>query len=98
MSPIAQMKRLHHPIHAGFGRHLEGARAFHFKSLLICVIGVIGGFNSFFRMHAVHPGHPVQNPEPSFPSGAVSSVAPNTFGQPGETGRMLRVDPIPGPR
>jgi hypothetical protein len=39
MSPIAQMKRLHHPIHAGFGRHLEGARAFHFKSLSICVIG-----------------------------------------------------------
>jgi len=49
MSPIAQMKRLHHPIHAGFGRHLEGARAFHFKSLLICVIGVICGFNSLFQ-------------------------------------------------
>jgi hypothetical protein len=55
-------------------------------------------FQQFFRMHPVHLVHPVQNPESSFPSGAVSSVAPNTFGQPGETGRMLRVDPIPGPR
>jgi hypothetical protein len=49
MSPIAQMERLHHPIHVGFGRHLEGARAFHFKSLSISVIGVIGGFNSLFQ-------------------------------------------------
>ena len=46
MSPIAQMERLHHPIHVGFGRHLEGARAFHFKSLSI---SVIGGFNSLFQ-------------------------------------------------
>ena len=51
MSPIAQMERLHHPIHAGFGRPLEGARAFYFKSLSICVICVIGGFNSLFQVH-----------------------------------------------
>jgi len=50
------------------------------------------------RVNPVHPDHPVQNPEPFFLSEAVSSVAPNTFGQPGETGRMLQVDPIPGPR
>jgi len=45
MSPIAQMEALRHPIHAGFGIHLKGARAFRFKSLSICVIG---GFNSLF--------------------------------------------------
>ena len=49
MLPIAQMEALRHPIHAGFGRHLAGARAFHFKSLSICVIGVIGSFNSLFQ-------------------------------------------------
>jgi len=49
MSPIAQMEGLDYRIHARFGRHLAGARAFHFKSLSICVIGVIGGFNSLFQ-------------------------------------------------
>ncbi len=51
MSPIPQMERLHHPIHAGFGRHLEGTRAFHFKSVSICVIGVIGDFKSLFQVY-----------------------------------------------
>jgi hypothetical protein len=50
MSPIPQMEGLNHRIHAGFGRHLAGARAFHFKTLSICVIGVIGGFNSLFQV------------------------------------------------
>jgi len=50
MSPIPQMEGLDHRIHAGFGRHLAGARAFHFQSLSICVIGVIGGFNSLFQV------------------------------------------------
>ena len=50
MSPIAQRKGLHHPIHAGLRRHLEGARAFHFQSLSICLIGGIGGFNSLFQV------------------------------------------------
>jgi len=49
MSPIAQMEESPHPIHAGFGRHFEGARVFHFQSLSLCVIGVIGGFNSLFQ-------------------------------------------------
>jgi len=40
------MEGLDHRIHVGFGRHLAGARAFHFKSLSI---GVIGGFNSLFQ-------------------------------------------------
>ena len=43
------MEGLDYRIHARFGRHLAGARAFHFKSLSICVIGVIGGFNSLFQ-------------------------------------------------
>jgi hypothetical protein len=49
MSSMAQMERLHRPIHAGFGRPLEGARAFHFKVLPIGVISVSGGFNSLFQ-------------------------------------------------
>jgi len=48
MSPMAKREGLHQPIHAGFGRHLEGARAFQFKSLSIGVIGGIRGFNSLF--------------------------------------------------
>ena len=43
------MEGLHHPIHAGFGRPLEGAWAFYFKPLSIRVICVIGGFNTLFR-------------------------------------------------
>ena len=53
MSPIPQMEGLDHRIHAGFGRHLAGARAFHFKTLSICVIGVIGGFNSLFQVQVI---------------------------------------------
>ena len=49
MSPIPQMEGRDHRIHAGFGRHLAGARAFHFKSLSIGVIAVICGFNSLFQ-------------------------------------------------
>jgi hypothetical protein len=52
MSPIPQMEGLDHRIHAGFGRHLAGALAFHLKSLSICVIGVIGGFNSLFQVES----------------------------------------------
>jgi len=44
------MEGLDHRIHVGFGRHLARARAFHFKSLSICVIGDIGGFNSLFQV------------------------------------------------
>jgi hypothetical protein len=51
MSPIPQMEGLDHRIHAGFGRHLAGVRAFPFKSLSICVIGFICGFNSLFQAH-----------------------------------------------
>jgi hypothetical protein len=49
MSSMAQMERLHRPIHAGSGRPLEGARAFHFKALPIGVISGIGGFNRLFQ-------------------------------------------------
>jgi hypothetical protein len=49
MSPIPQMEGLAYRIHAGFGRHLAGARTFQLKSLSICVICVIGGFNSLFQ-------------------------------------------------
>ena len=48
------MEGLDHRIHAGFGRHLAGARAFHFNSLSICVIAVICGFNSLLQ--AEHSG------------------------------------------
>ena len=72
MSPIAQREGLHHPIHAGFGRRLEGAQAFHFKSLSICVIGVIGGFNSLFQGKATRspasarkPAWDAKSPQPS---------------------------------
>jgi hypothetical protein len=80
------MEGLDHRIHAGFGRHLAGALAFHLKSLPICVIGVIGGFNSLFqadrmnrtapsredaRKHPVHLVHPVQNPEYRIPCASV---------------------------
>jgi len=50
MSPIPQMEGLDHRIHAGFGRHLAGALAFHLKSLSICDIGVICGFSSLFQV------------------------------------------------
>jgi hypothetical protein len=50
MSPIPQMEGLAYRIHAGFGRHLAGARTFQLKSLSICVIGVICGFNSLFQV------------------------------------------------
>jgi len=52
MSPIPQMEGLDHRIHAGFGRHLAGARAFHLKSLSICVIGDICGFNNLFQVES----------------------------------------------
>ena len=52
MSPIPQMEGLDHRIHVGFGRNLAGPRAFHFKSLSIGVIGVIGGFNSLFQVES----------------------------------------------
>jgi len=45
-----------HRIHAGFGLHLAGVRAFPFKSLSICVIGFICGFNSLFRVEGGVPG------------------------------------------
>jgi hypothetical protein len=43
------MEGLDYRIHAGFGRHLAGALAFHLKSLSICVIG---GFNSLFQVES----------------------------------------------
>jgi len=55
MSPIPQMEGLAYRIHAGFGRHLAGVRAFHLKSLSICVICVIGGFTSLFQVEMGWP-------------------------------------------
>jgi hypothetical protein len=59
MSPIPQMEGLAYRIHARFGRHLAGARAFHFKSLSICVIG---GFNSLFQAENLELGDAVFQP------------------------------------
>ena len=58
-SPISQMEGLDYRIHARFGRHLAGARAFHFKSLSICVIG---GFNSLFQAENLELGDAVFQP------------------------------------